>query len=265
MYLNGKPSESIEQLRNRVGQLVRVLLEDFEIEGTPISLEGVDDLYELFDRDQLFLVQDGMIHLSKNGQNLMSFDEGDLIGIHQSFDMPTPILRTDEYVELIPISRDRFLRHVYSDKRRQHYWSHLLVCLNAMMLNYLADLYKDQVRPTAGFQNMQPGDVIIQQGDPAEHVYTIISGEADVFVDGMKVGDIGEEEVFGAMAVFTGEPRSATVVARTPCSIMAVPQKDFVLLIEAQPKAAVNLIENLARRISILNQQLIDKGETPQG
>ena len=84
MYLNGKPSESIEQLRNRVGQLVRVLLEDFEIEGTPVSLEGVDDLYELFDRDQLFLVQDGMIHLSKNGQNLLSFDEGDLIGIHQS-------------------------------------------------------------------------------------------------------------------------------------------------------------------------------------
>ena len=39
-------------------------------------------------------------------------------------------------------------------------------------------------------------------------------------------------------------------------------QKDFVLLIEAQPKAAVNLIENLARRITILNQQLIDKEES---
>ena len=40
---------------------------------------------------------------------------------------------------------------------------------------------------------------------------------------------------------------------------MAVPQKDFILLIEAQPQAAVNLIENLARRIITLNQQLIDK------
>lgn len=261
MYLNGKPSEVIDQLSGRCSQLTNALLEDFELEATPVSLEGVDDLYELFDRDQIFLIQDGMLYMSRNGQNMVSFDEGDLIGIHHAFDCPTPILRTDEYVQLIPIDRDRFLRHVYSDKRRQHYWSHLLVCQNAIMMNYLADLFKDQVRPAAGFQNVQPGEVIIQQGETAEHVYTIISGEADVFVDGVKVGDIAEEEVFGAMAVFTGEPRSATVVASTPCTILAVPQQDFVLLIEAQPKAAVNLIENLARRITILNQQLIDKEE----
>ena len=261
MYLNGKPSETLEQLISRTGQLTKVLLEDFESDTAPISLESVDDLYELFDRDQIFLIHDGMLHMSKNGQNLVSFDEGDLIGIHQTFDMPIPVLRTDEYVELIPIERDRFLRHVYSDKRRQHYWSHLLVCMNAMMVNYLADTFKDQVRPTAGFQNLQPCDVIIRQGDQPDLVYTIISGEADVFVDDVKVGDLAEEEVVGAMAVFTGEPRSATVIARTPCTVMAVPQKDFVLLIEAQPKAAVNLIENLARRIAILNQQLIDKEE----
>ena len=259
MYLNGKPSETMDKLLVRLQQLAKGLLEGFELNTPPVSLEGVDDLYELFDKDQMFLVQDGMLHLSKNGQNLVSFDEGDLIGILHSFDMPVPVLRTDEFVELIPIDRDRFLRHVYSDKRRQHYWSHFLVCQNALLVNYLADLFRDQVRPTAGFQNIQPGDVIIQQGDVADHVYTIISGEADVFVDGVKVGDIGEEEVFGAMAVFTGEPRSATVIARTPCTIMAVPQKDFILLIEAQPKAAVNLIENLARRIVTLNQQLIEK------
>ena len=259
MFLVGKPSDTIEQLINRISHLVRLLLEGFELSDTPITLESVDDLYEHFDRDQFFLIQDGMLHLSKSGQNLVGFDEGDLIGIVHSFDLPLPVLRTDEYVELIPIDRDRFLRHVYSDKRRQHYWSHFLVCQNALLLNYLADTFKTQVRPTAGFQNIQPGDVIIQQGDPAEHVYTIISGEADVFVDGVKVGDIGEEEVFGAMAVFTGEPRSATVIARTPCTIMAVPQHDFILLIEAQPKAAVNLIENLARRITLMNQQLIDK------
>ena len=262
MYLNGKPSETIEQLISRTSQLTKALLQDFEIETAPISLESVDDLYEVFDRDQIFLIHDGMLHLSKNNINLVSFDEGDLIGIHQAFDMPMPVLRTDEYVELIPIERDRFLRHIYSDKRLQHYWSHLLVCLNAQMMNYLADTFKDQVRPTAGFQNLQPGDVILKQGDAAELVYTIISDEADVFVDGVKAGELAEEEVVGAMAVFTGEPRSATVVARTACTIMAVPQKDFVLLIEAQPKAAVNLIENLARRITILNQQLIDKEES---
>ena len=103
------------------------------------------------------------------------------------------------------------------------------------------------------------GDVIIRQGDTADLVYTIIHGEAEVFVDDVKVGEIGEEEVFGAMALFTKEPRSATVIAKTACTIMAVPQEDFATLIEAQPQAALNLIENLARRITAMNQQLIDK------
>lgn len=259
MYLPGKTSDAVEQLLHRLRQLTSALLEGFDLQQDSITLEGVENLYELFDKDQLFLVQDGMLHFCKNGQNLASFDEGDIVGISASFDMPTPILRADEYVELIPIDRDRLLRHIYSDKRRQHYWSHLLVCQNSLLLDFLSDMVKDQVRPTAGFQNISAGEVIIAQGDPAEHVYTIISGEADVFVDDVKVGEIGEEEVFGAMAVFTKEARSATVTARTPCTIMAVPQEDFILLIEAQPQAAVNLIENLARRITALNQQLIEK------
>ena len=73
------------------------------------------------------------------------------------------------------------------------------------------------------------------------------------------MGSVSEDEVFGAMAVFTGEKRSATVIAKTACTVMAVPQNEFVNLIEAQPQAAVNLIENLARRITIMNQQFIDK------
>lgn len=259
MYLPGKTSDAVEQLLHRLRQLTTALLEGFDLQHDSITLEGVENLYELFDKDQLFLVQDGMLHFCKNGQNLASFDEGDIVGISASFDMPAPVLRSDEYVELIPIDRDRLLRHIYSDKRRQHYWSHFLVCQNSLLLDFLSDMVKDQVRPTAGFQNISEGEVIIAQGDAAEHVYTIITGEADVFVDDVKVGEIGEEEVFGAMAVFTKEPRSATVIARTPCTIMAVPQEDFILLIEAQPQAAVNLIENLARRITALNQQLIEK------
>jgi signal-transduction protein with cAMP-binding, CBS, and nucleotidyltransferase domain len=249
----------MEQLSARMQQLTKGLLEGFPLEQAPLPLEGIDDLYQHFDNNQIFLITDGMLHLTHDGQNLVSFDEGDLIGFTRAFDLPCPTLRADEFVEVKLIDRDDFLRHVYSDKRRQHYWSHFLMCQNSLLLNQVAQLSKGQKRPTAGFQNCQAGEVIIKEGDEAEHVYTIISGEADVFADGVKVGEIGEDEVFGAMAVFTGEKRSATVQARTPCTIMAVPQNEFVLLIEAQPQAAVNLIENLARRIIALNHQVIDQ------
>jgi hypothetical protein len=259
MYLPGSPLEAIEQLSTRMQQLTKGLLEGFPLEQAALPLEGIEDLYQHFDSDQLFLVTDGMIHLNHDGKNLISFDEGDLVGLYRAFDLPSPTLRADEFVEIKVIDRDSFLRHVYSDKRRQHYWSHFLMCQNSILLNRIAQLSKDQAQTIAGFQNCLAGDVIIKEGDEAEHVYTIISGEADVFADGVKVGEIGEDEVFGAMAVFTGERRSATVQARTPCTIMAVPQHQFINLIEAQPQAAVNLIENLARRITAMNQQLVDQ------
>ena len=261
MYLTNQPSTTIAQLLERIPALTQALIDGLELTQEVITLEGVDNLYDVFDQDKLFLIQDGALQLSHNGYSLVTFEEGDLIGITHSFSVPTPIFRTDEYVELVTIDRNEFLRHVYSDKRLLHYWSQYLITLNAILLNYLAEQHKEQTRPVAGFQNVQAGEVIIQQGDVADHVYTIISGSADVFVDGVKVGEIGEEEVFGAMAVFTGEARSATVTATSTSTIMAVPKEDFTLLIEAQPKAALNLIEDLARRISTMNQQLIEESE----
>jgi CRP/FNR family cyclic AMP-dependent transcriptional regulator len=259
MYLPGKPHDAIEVLSARMQKLTKGLLDGFPMDQEPLSLEGIDDIYQHFDNDKVFLITDGMLNLSHDGQDIVSFDEGDLVGFTQAFGLPFPVLRADEFVEVQLIDRDALLHHIYSDKRRQHYWSHYLLSQNSMLMNQVAQLTQEQARPAAGFQNFQPGEVVIKEGDEAEHVYTIISGEADVFSGNVKVGEVGIDEVFGAMAVFTGEKRSATVQARTPCTIMAVPQADFVHLIEAQPKAAVNLIENLARRIVTMNQQLIDQ------
>mgnify|MGYP002063819179 CR=1 FL=1 len=44
---------------------------------------------------------------------------------------------------------------------------------------------------------------------------------ADVLVDNVPVGRIGEGEIFGAMAALTHADRSATVKARTACSVAA--------------------------------------------
>lgn len=259
MFLNIKPSKEAEALIPRIHELNQLLMDGFTPESEVLTFDNIDNLYELFDRDHLFLIQDGMLHMSNNGQIICSFDEGDIVGITHSFGYTYPILRTDEFVQIVPIKRDAFLQHIYADKRRTHHWSHFLLCQNAILSNQLASISHAQMRPIAGFQNVKAGDVIIQQGEVADHVYTFIEGGADVLVDGKKVAEIGKEEVFGAMAVFTGEPRSATVIANQASTVMAVPKEDFVLLIEAQPNAAVHLIENLARKIIALNQQLVEK------
>lgn len=258
MFLNIEVSSQTEQLIQQTKQHIAALLQDFELKTVPLIFESLDDLDELFDADQIFLVNDGMIHVTSHDQILVSFDEGDIVGITRSFGVPFPKLSTDDYVELTPIKRDAFLKHIYASPKRMHIWSHFLICQNAFMSNLLAEQTKALMKPVSGFQGFKAGDIIIQQGDPAELVYTLLDGIADVFVDGVKVGSITKDEIFGVLAVISNSTRTATVQAQTNCTVTAVPQEEFVSLIEAQPKAAMRLIESLAHKITQLNQTIVD-------
>lgn len=98
--------------------------------------------------------------------------------------------------------------------------------------------------------------MLIQQGDAADHVFVIIDGHAEAFVDGYKVGDVAKDEIFGAMALFTGEPRNASVVTSEPSTLMLIPGDQFLSMTRSNPKIAHCLIEGMARRIGQLNRQI---------
>lgn len=111
--------------------------------------------------------------------------------------------------------------------------------------------------PNRGFIHYAAGETIITQGEDADLVFTLIEGHADALCDGVKVGEIHQNEIFGALAVFTRQPRIASVVARTECTAMMVNKDDFIQLIYDQPQIAVGLIEEMAAKINELNNQLL--------
>lgn len=125
-----------------------------------------------------------------------------------------------------------------------------------MLAHAVAELKPREFRSTNGFKRVESGEVLIQQGDVADHVFVIIDGHAEAFVDGHKVGDVPKDEIFGAMAVFTGELRNATVIAREPSTVMLIPGDQFLSMTRNNPKIAHSLIESMARRIGQLNQQI---------
>src|SRR5215469_5184724 len=59
------------------------------------------------------------------------------------------------------------------------------------------------------------GDVIIREGDPGDDFFLISDGNADVIRQDHAVATLGQGEFFGEAALITGEPRNATIVART--------------------------------------------------
>jgi CRP-like cAMP-binding protein len=78
-----------------------------------------------------------------------------------------------------------------------------------------------------------------------------------VLVDDVIVGRISEGEIFGAMAALTHADRSATVRAKTLCSVVKVPKEQFTDLIRSNTATIHSLLVDMANSIVNLNEQLV--------
>jgi voltage-gated potassium channel len=90
------------------------------------------------------------------------------------------------------------------------------------------------------------GTVVIRRGQPGDCMYFIVTGEVTVDLKPQPLV-LGAGEFFGEMALITGEPRSATVAARTNCELLHLDLADFRHLEARHPEVA-KLIDAEAKR-----------------
>lgn len=224
--------------------------------GPTVELQATDDLLAQLPDDQLFLLSEGVINGCIGARPLFYWQEGDLIGLQQGDDWDDCRLCSDGPLRLQPYRRTEVFQHLYADSSRAEQLLEYLLGQMAILAHAVAELKPREFRSTNGFKRVAAGEVLIQQGDAADHVFVIIDGHAEAFVDGQKVGDLPKDEIFGAMAVFTGEPRNATVITREPSTVMLIPGDQFLSMTRSNPKIAHSLIESMARRIGQLNKQI---------
>jgi len=256
MYLLGEQSAPVDALINRLQSLPGRWLEGLTPCEPALELQTTDDLLQQLPADQLFLLTEGVINGCLGGRAVFYWQEGDLIGLQQGPAWTDCRLCSDGPLRLLPYRRTELLQHVFAGPERAEQLLEYLLGQMAMLAHAVAELKPREFRSTNGFKRVESGEVLIQQGDVADHVFVIIDGHAEAFVDGHKVGDVPKDEIFGAMAVFTGEPRNATVIAREPSTVMLIPGDQFLSMTRNNPKIAHSLIESMARRIGQLNQQI---------
>ncbi|MGF6114543.1 cyclic nucleotide-binding domain-containing protein [Pseudomonas sp. ADAK2] len=256
MYLLGEQPAYADTLINRLQNLPARLLEGLSPCGPALEFSAVDDLATVLPGNQLFLLDNGLLHGCVDHRPLFYLHEGDLVGLRQGVELPHCRLRSDGPLSLIPYLRAEVFQHIYAEPQRSELFLQYLVGQTALLSDAVARLKQPEYRSTHGFQRVASGEVLIQQGDEADHVFVIIEGHAEAFVDGHKVGDVPKDEIFGAMAVFTGEKRNASVIAREPSTVMLIPKDQFLSLTQSNPKIAHSLIESMARRIDLLNKQI---------
>jgi small-conductance mechanosensitive channel/CRP-like cAMP-binding protein len=86
------------------------------------------------------------------------------------------------------------------------------------------------------------GDTITRQGAVAHWLYLIVAGDADVWYEdnGLRthVATLATGSVFGEMGMMTGEPRGATVTAKTDVECFRLDKTAFESIIHSRPDIA---------------------------
>jgi voltage-gated potassium channel len=89
--------------------------------------------------------------------------------------------------------------------------------------------------------------VIVRRGERGDCMYFIASGEVEVRLRPETVR-LGPGEFFGEIALLTGGPRNATIVAVQPCTLLTLDIVDFRQLLGRQPELAGVVSEEAERR-----------------
>lgn len=80
------------------------------------------------------------------------------------------------------------------------------------------------------YRSFSAGEIVFKQGDEGEHMYVVDSGHVEIVVDSggheLQLSVLGPEEIFGEMAIFGGETRSATARAVDKCGVREISQED---------------------------------------
>jgi len=111
--------------------------------------------------------------------------------------------------------------------------------------NEIADIAAMAVR-----REMEPGEVLIEQGRFGDSFFVIASGTALVYIADEYVASVGQGSAVGEMSLIEHRPRNATVVADTNLVVAEFSIKDFAKLLERYPSANLRVNELLNRRLA---------------
>jgi CRP/FNR family cyclic AMP-dependent transcriptional regulator len=98
------------------------------------------------------------------------------------------------------------------------------------------------------------GTKLFEENDKAgffgsDKMYLLLEGEVVLSVRGKAVGTVKIGEIFGEMAAISDSPRSATALAKTPCRVIALDDRQFTAALQKKPEFALMMLGVMIQRL----------------
>lgn len=110
----------------------------------------------------------------------------------------------------------------------------------------------EELLASTSVRSYAPGEVIVREGEPGRSLFLIENGVVEVLTrdpNGTDVvlAQLGPGEFFGEVAVLTGRPRTATIVATNPVTVIEIARDDLERIGTTHPEVR-NVLERFYRQ-----------------
>lgn len=107
---------------------------------------------------------------------------------------------------------------------------------------------------TAKSRPLSTGDYLFQEGDAAESVFVLESGEVQIEkilnAQSIRLGRLGAGDCIGEMALIDFQSRSASVRATQPCEVLEIPARSLRDLLKDDLEQYAMIMMNMGREVS---------------
>ena len=122
----------------------------------------------------------------------------------------------------------------------------------------------DQVAQVAIPRSYERGEVIFREGDTGDTCYVVKTGSVSVMrehQDGrvIALAELRPGQIFGELAMFDHETRSATVETLEPTTTVALLAGDVQRILKSHPEIGVKMLAALASRLRRANERLLQQ------
>ncbi|HEY7463510.1 MAG TPA: ATP-binding protein [Candidatus Limnocylindria bacterium] len=127
---------------------------------------------------------------------------------------------------------------------------------SAPLFEGLSDADLERLAATAERQRLEPGELLLREGDPGDAMYVVVSGELEVTkragATEQPLARVGPGAIQGEIAALQGTERAASVRAVTDVEVLRIPREGLLALLDSGPQAALTLVRTVLERLRAL-------------
>jgi len=125
-----------------------------------------------------------------------------------------------------------------------------------------------QIAQNTHIRKFSKNSNIFKEGDDAQSMFIVLEGsfQVSIEVDGkpLRVADLWPGEYFGEMSLFTGAPRSATVIAQSESIVLEIDKATVAGLFNKHPIFADTVVKVIEERLALNSKKINEKNSAVQ-